>query len=289
MENIIEMKNIVKKYKGFELNIPEFNVPRGFATALIGENGAGKTTLLDIMAGVNLDFKGEINYFGKFAEADEGDVREKIGYTASNSFFMSHWKISQVSEVCSLLFDTFDSEKFESICSDFSLKNTKDKRVSELSDGNKMRLMLASIFARRDTAVLMMDEPASPLDPVMRDTLCDMIREYLAEDSENRSVVFSTHNISDIESVTDYAVVVAGGKIAEQGFVEDLKEKYICVKGEPSAAEKAKKYMLTFSQSKYGFEGMITADNIDKLAGLDISTETPDLHRISVAVMKANM
>ncbi|MDE7294473.1 MAG: ATP-binding cassette domain-containing protein, partial [Oscillospiraceae bacterium] len=50
MENIIEMKNIVKKYNGFELNVPEFNIPKGFATALIGENGAGKTTLLDIMA-----------------------------------------------------------------------------------------------------------------------------------------------------------------------------------------------------------------------------------------------
>lgn len=291
MENIIEMKNIVKKYKGFELNVPGFNIPKGFATALIGENGAGKTTLLDIMAGVNLDFKGEINYFGKYGDADEGDVREKIGYTASTSFFMPHWKINQVSEVFSLLFESFDPEKFDRLCTDLSLKNeqTKEKKVSELSDGNKMRLMLASVFARRDTAVLMMDEPASPLDPVMRDNLCDMIREYLSEDNGNRSVVFSTHNISDMENVTDYAVVVAKGRIVEQGFVEDLKEKYISVKGEPAHAEKAKKFMLTFSQSKYGFEGICLAENLDKLAGMDISTEAPGLHQISVAVMKANM
>nr|MDE7293481.1 ABC transporter ATP-binding protein [Oscillospiraceae bacterium] len=223
--------------------------------------------------------------------ADEGDVREKIGYTASTSFFMPHWKINQVSEVCSLLFESFDPEKFDRICTDLSLKTeqTKEKKVSELSDGNKMRLMLASVFARRDTAVLMMDEPASPLDPVMRDNLCDMIREYLSEDNENRSVVFSTHNISDMENVTDYAVVVAKGKIVEQGFVEDLKEKYISVKGEPADAEKAKKFMLTFSQSKYGFEGICLAENLDKLAGMDISTEAPGLHQISVAVMKANM
>lgn len=291
MENIIEMKNIVKKYKGFELSVPEFNVPKGFATALIGENGAGKTTLLDIMSGVNLDFKGDINYFGKYASADEGDVRERIGYTASTSYFMPHWKISQIGEVCSLLFESFDREKFDGICKKLSLvkEDIKDKKVSELSDGNKMRLMLASVFARRDTKMLMMDEPASPLDPVMRDSLCDMIREYLAEDAESRSVVFSTHNISDMENVTDYAVVVAGGKIVEQGFVEDLKEKYISVKGEPADAEKAKEYMLTFSQSKYGFEGICLSDNLDRLAGMDISTETPGLHQISVAVMKANM
>ena len=103
MENIIEMKNIVKKYKGFELNVPEFNLPRGFAAALIGENGAGKTTLLDIMSGVNLDYKGDVKYFGQYSSPDEGDVRERIGYTASTSFFMPHWKIKEVSEVCSLL------------------------------------------------------------------------------------------------------------------------------------------------------------------------------------------
>ena len=199
MENIIEMKNIVKKYKGFELNVPEFNLPRGFAAALIGENGAGKTTLLDIMSGVNLDYKGDVKYFGQYSSPDEGDVRERIGYTASTSFFMPHWKIKEVSEVCSLLFEGFHRDRFDELCSSLSLSGSKDKKVSELSDGNKMRLMLASVFAR-DTQVLMMDEPASPLDPVMRDSLCDMIREYLAADGE-RSVVFSTHNISDMENV----------------------------------------------------------------------------------------
>lgn len=287
MENIIEMKNIVKKYKGFELNVPEFNLPRGFAAALIGENGAGKTTLLDIMSGVNLDYKGDVKYFGKYASPDEGDVRERIGYTASTSFFMPHWKIKEVGEVCSLLFEGFHRDRFDELCNSLSLSGSKDKRVSELSDGNKMRLMLASVFAR-DTQVLMMDEPASPLDPVMRDSLCDMIREYLAADGE-RSVVFSTHNISDMENVTDYAVIVCGGRIAEQGFVEDLKEKYVSVKGEPGDTDKAAKFMVTQTRSNYGFEGICRAADLDKMAGLDISCETPTLHQISVAVMKHEM
>lgn len=291
MEHIIEMRNIVKKYKGFELNVPEFNIPQGFATALIGENGAGKTTLLDIMSGVNLDFKGEVTYFGDYKSPDCGGVRDMIGYTASTVFFMAHWRPAQIKEICSLLFKTFDGEKFDRICRDMSLtdkKSGKDRTVSEMSDGNKMRLMLASVFAR-DTRILMMDEPASPLDPVMRDRLCDMIREYLARSNGEKSVVFSTHNISDMESVTDYAAIVSGGKIAEQGFVEDLKEKYICVKGEPDCAAKAKPFMYSFSEGKYGFEGIALSDNLDKLAGLDISTETASLHQISVAVMKANM
>lgn len=139
---------------------------------------------------------------------------------------MYDWTTMEVSEICDMLFESFDKEKFDTICRKLNLipeNEDKSEIISVLSDGNKMRLMLSFVFAR-DTKLLIMDEPASPLDPVMRDTLCDMIREYLTFSPE-RSVIFSTHNISDMENVTDYAVIVSGGKIAECGFVEDLKEK----------------------------------------------------------------
>ncbi len=283
MKNIIETKNIVKKYKSFTLDIPEFNVPQGFSAALIGENGAGKTTLLDILSGVNLDFKGSVNYFGKYSSADDGDVRENIGYTAPNSYFLPHWKVKDVKEICSITFKSFIPERFDSLIKEMSLH--ENSKVSELSDGNRMRLMLASVFAR-ETKILMLDEPASPLDPVMRDRLCDMIRTYISDGNGEKSVIFSTHNINDTENATDYAAIVKGGKIAEQGFVEDLKEKYLSVKGEAADAEKAKKFMYDMSESKYGFEGIILAEDLGKLAGLDISAESPSLHQISVAVMK---
>lgn len=80
--NVIEAKNIVKKYKGFTLNVPEFHVPEGFATALVGENGAGKTTLINILSGIRLDYKGEISYFGQYSDKDREnspEVKEKIG------------------------------------------------------------------------------------------------------------------------------------------------------------------------------------------------------------------
>ncbi len=76
------------------------------------------------------------------------------------------------------------------------------------------------------------------------------------------------------------------GKVAEQGFVEDLKEKYILVKGEREDADKANNILFSLQKSNYGFEGMCLADNIDKLAGLNISKEMPGLSQISIAVMK---
>jgi len=286
MENIITVKNLTKKYRGFTLDIPELEIPKGFATALIGENGVGKSTLCSILAGVNMNYSGNVRYFGKYSDPDDGDVRERIGYTAANSYFPEHWKIADVEDVCNLVFERFSREEYRRICADFSF-SPKDfgKQVSRLSDGNKMRVMLASVFAR-DTQFLVLDEPASPLDPVMRDLLCDCIRNYISKGDGERSVLFSTHNISDMENATDYAVIVSDGKIAETGFVEELKEKYILVKGELSCAEQARCVMYTYSENSFGFEGICLAENMDKLAGCDVVFETPGLHQISVAVMK---
>jgi ABC-2 type transport system ATP-binding protein len=78
------------------------------------------------------------------------------------------------------------------------------------------------------------------------------------------------------------------GNIVEQGFVEDLKEKYVLVRGEVKDAETAKKYLYSLSGSKYGFEGICPAEQLDKLAGMDIQAERPNLSQICVAIMKAN-
>lgn len=166
-------------------------------------------------------------------------------------------------------------------------KGSKKKRkaVSTLSDGMQMKVMLANVFAR-DTDLLLLDEPASPLDPLMRDRLCQMLREYIAQGDGGRSVLFSTHNISDMENVTDYAIIIEQGKVVEQGFVEELKEKYILVKGEVTDADKVEKVLFSFSKNSYGFEGLCLAEELDKLAGLDISRETPTLSQICVAVMR---
>ena len=110
--------------------------------------------------------------------------------------------MEQVSE---LLFSNFHKDRFENGLKELEVgadAKYLGKKVSSLSDGNRMKLMIAGVLAR-DTRMLLMDEPASPLDPLMRDKLCDLIREYLLEDEGNRSVFFSTHNIADMENVTD--------------------------------------------------------------------------------------
>lgn len=291
LEYVIDGRNLKKRFKGFELNIERLQIPKGYATALIGENGAGKTTLLNILAGIRLDYQGELQFFGKYTDADreaQPEVKEKIGYTGPGNYYIPQWNIRQVAEVSELLFSNFHRERFERWCGELAIGSTaadKRRKVSALSDGNRMKLMIAGVLAR-DTQLLLMDEPASPLDPLMRDRLCGLIQEYLLEDEGERSVFFSTHNVSDMENVTDYAVIMECGRIVETGFVEDLKEKYLLVKGEPEYADRAQASMFTMSRGRYGFEGICLAENLDSLAGCGVSVETPSLSQISVAIMK---
>ena len=293
MEYVIKAENLEKKFKGFTLDVPELKIPKGFATALIGENGAGKSTLMNILAGIRLDHKGSIRYFDAFdhVEREMGTHKEEIGYTGPGHYYLPHWTVKQIEEVSEMMFEGFQKEKFENWCRELAIYGTGEfdrlKKVSSFSDGMKMKLMLANVLAR-DTKLLLLDEPASPLDPLMREKLCEIIQEYIEQGNGERSVFFSTHNVSDMENITDYAIIMEHGKIVEQGFVTELKEKYVLIKGEVEEKEKAKSAMYTMTASNYGFEGICLVENLDQLEGLHVTKETPSLYQISVAVMKAN-
>lgn len=281
-ETIMELRDISKKFKGFCLDIPKLCIPKGFAAALIGENGAGKSTLMSLIAGTRLDYKGTITYFD--GETEDAVIRENIGYTSANNYFMPNWTVEAISEVSELLFEQFHPKRYEALLRELGVTNMS-KKVSGLSDGMCMKTALAAVFAR-DTRLLCLDEPASPLDPLMREKLCSMIREYLEEGNGEKSVLFSTHNIADMENVTDYAIIMERGQIAEQGFVEELKEKYVVVKGENAEEGTARNVLIGFTKNAYGYEGLCLCEDMDKLAGMDIAVEIPTLSQISIFIMK---
>ena len=290
----VKGENLIKEYKNFKLDIPDLEIPKGFATALIGENGAGKTTLLNMLSGIRLDFKGDITFFEKYSNDEkekDPKVKNRIGYTGTGKYFLPTWTVGDIEKISELIFENFDSEKFKELCDHLALFGDHDfdpkKKNSDLSDGTKTKLMLATVLAR-ETDLLILDEPASPLDPLMRDVLCSKISEYISNGEGEHTVFFSTHNVSDMESITDYAIIMEHGKIVEKGFVEELKEKYVLVKGDTCDTETAKGILYTITINPYGFEGICLAQDLDKLAGMKLTKESPSLYQISVAVMKKN-
>ena len=287
MENAIELNGITRKYTDFTLGPVDLSIPKGFATALIGANGSGKTTMMDIICGITAKADGTVTYFGETDNVDNGDIKERIGYCASQAMFPANWKVKDIALSMSLAFDRFDKNRFYSLLSELGVTDEKNgkKALSSMSDGMKMRVFLASAFAR-DTDLLVFDEPGSSLDPLMRDRLCDRFRDYINNGNGEKSIIFSTHNIADMENAADYVIFMDNGKIIEQGFTEDLKDKYTVISAEPESFNEISQLLLCSSRSSSTVTGLALSENKQKLELLGAVTERPTLSQLSIDLMK---
>ncbi len=288
MESILTAKGLTKKYSKFTLGELDFELPKGFATALIGANGAGKTTLIDMLCGVILTTSGEAEYFGESKDIEDAAIRERIGYCASSAFFPQGWRAKDIAISMGIAYKSFDREKFAKLCEQLEVDNEHTKKAKPMykqSDGNRMRTSLAAVFAR-ETDLLILDEPGSSLDPLMRDRLCDRMREYLDNGDGEKSILFSTHNIADMENAADYAIFMDQGKIIEKGFVEDLKDKYIIARGAAEDYDKAKHLLMSHSKNRTVFDGLALAENAEELAKLGVDSEAPTLQQLSIGLLK---
>ena len=288
MDKAVEIKGITKKYKGFTLGEIDTVIPCGFATALIGANGAGKTTLLDILCGIIGRSGGTVSYFEKYTDIDSPELRNMISYCSASDFFPLDWTLKNIAASMELAFDNFSRERFKALCERLELgdpESKKQKPLLKMSDGNRMRAALAAVFAR-DTKLLVLDEPSSSLDPLARDVLCELFREYLTEGGGERSILFSTHNISDMEFVVDHAVFMSHGRITEQGTVEELKEKYIIVHGDERSDSRALDIMDSYVRAGTNFEGFALSENAELLSSLGTIVEKPTLNQLSIGILR---
>ncbi len=288
INNCVSIKGLTKKYSKFTLGELDINIPEGMATALIGANGAGKTTLIDILCGVTHKTAGDVVYFNEKNDIGDPALRERIGYCASTAFFPLTFTAKDIAVSMEIAYYSFDRKKFAELCEKFEVdsENTrKPRNMMKQSDGNRMRTCLASVFAR-DTDLLVLDEPGSSLDPLMRDRLCDRMREYLDDGDGKRSIIFSTHNIADMENAADYAVFMDRGKVIEQGFIEELKEKYVIARGDAENYDKAKSLLLSGNHNRTTFDGLALAENAEKLAEIGVDSETPTLQQLSIGLLK---
>ncbi len=287
MKSAISANELSKKFKSFTLGGLNFEIPKGFSTALIGANGAGKTTLLDVICGITAKSGGEITYFNGDTEPTP-EVKERIGYCAAQSLFPLDWSTKEIAISCETAFKSFSREKFAKLCVEMDIESElkgKKKTLVKMSDGNKMRVYLASVFAR-DTDLLVLDEPGSNLDPLMRDRLCDRFRQYLDDGDGEKTILFSTHNISDMENAADYVIFMSKGKIVEKGFVEDLKEKYIIVRDDIATYESNKPYLLTKSKNATVYSGLSLAENRSAVEAVGAAAEIPTLQQLSIEILK---
>ena len=221
MENNIELKNVSKKYKDFELKDISFNVPQGCIVGLIGENGAGKTTTIKSILNIT-KAEGDIKIFGKDNKKDEKEIKEKIGVVLEDSFLSDYLTAKQINSIMKDIYEIWDENKYRNLLKQFNLPT--NKLIKDFSSGMKMKLKIATAISH-NSKVLILDEPTSGLDPVVRNEILDIFRKYVEED-ETRSILFSTHITTDLEHLSDYILFIENGKIIFNMPTGELLENY---------------------------------------------------------------
>ncbi|MCL2214808.1 MAG: ABC transporter ATP-binding protein [Treponema sp.] len=254
MSNILEVRNVNKKYGSFSLNSINFDVPSGYITGFIGPNGAGKTTTIkSILNLINID-GGNINLFGRVNTVMQNGL---IGVVMDAPLYIDEWTLTDTEKALSPFYANWDNNKFSQFLKEFDLD--PKKKVKDLSRGMKVKLQIAAALSH-DAKFLILDEPTSGLDPVARDEICDLLRGFICD--EDKSVFFSTHITSDLEKTADYITFIMNGNIVYSGAKDALLEKYMRVTGGPDDLNSGQKEnIIGYREHGSGFEGMIETED----------------------------
>jgi ABC-2 type transport system ATP-binding protein len=210
---VIEVAELTKRYgEEFALDGVDLTVPRGSVYGLVGPNGAGKTTLLAILAGLR--------------EASAGSFRidaahVEVAVLPDAPSFERWLTAREVVELAASLVGMTDPGAVDRVLEQAGLLDAADRRVGGFSRGMLQRLGLAATVVG-EPSVLLLDEPASALDPAGRREVLDLVGQMRG----TATVIFSSHILGDVESVCDRVGILRGGQRVYEGTTEELISRY---------------------------------------------------------------
>ena len=253
MENVLEIRNLSKKYNGFELKNINFELPKGMIMGLIGENGAGKsTTIKAILNIINRDC-GDIKIFGLDNKENERVVKEDIGVVLDDSSLSDYLNPTDINKIMKNIYKNWDESLYFKYIEDFKLP--KNKMAKEYSSGMKMKLKIAMALSHHPK-LLILDEPTSGLDPVARNEVLDIFQDFI-QDEEN-SILVSSHITSDLERVADYITFINKGEIVITKTKDELIENYGIVKCSEEEFNKIdKKDFVKYKKNRYEYDILV--------------------------------
>ena len=253
MENNLEVKNLCKKYNGFELKDINLELPKGMIMGLIGENGAGKTTTIKaILNMINRD-SGKIAIFGLDNIKDGKQIKEDIGVVLDDSFLSEYLNPIDINKIMKNIYKNWDEKLYFKYIEDFKLP--KDKMSKEYSSGMKMKLKIA-VALSHNPKLLILDEPTSGLDPVARNEILDNFQEFIQD--ENKGIFVSSHITSDLEHIADYITFINNGEIIFIKTRDELLENYGIVKCSEEQFKKIdKKDYIKYKKNRYEYDVLI--------------------------------
>ena len=282
MDNNIELQNVSKKYKDFELKDISFNVPQGCIVGLIGENGAGKTTTIKSMLNITRA-EGNVKIFGKDSKKNEKEIKEETGVVLDDSFLSEYLTAKQVNSIMKDFYKNWDENKYINLLKEFNLPI--DKLIKDFSSGMKMKLKIATAISH-NPKLLILDEPTSGLDPVVRNEILDIFRKYIEED-ETRSILLSTHITTDLEHISDYIVFIEKGRKIFDLPTDELLENYGIIKcSKEDFFRLDKKDYIAYKKEKYQYEVLTNDKSLIRSKYNIITIDKPSIEDIMLFYIK---
>jgi ABC-2 type transport system ATP-binding protein len=215
--NAVKVDRVFKKYgKTLSLRDVSLSLETGKIYGLVGPNGSGKSTTLKMIAGLVYPNSGKVVVNGTEATRQ---ISEQVAYLTEFDMFYHSFTVKKMIAFYNSQFADFDLSKANQLVKDMRLES--DKKVKQLSKGNRGRLKLVLTLARK-APVLLLDEPFSGLDPMVRDAIVKSLISYI--DFEKQTVLIATHEIDEIEPLLDEAIIISHGQFIAQENVEHLRE-----------------------------------------------------------------
>ena len=250
---MIEVSHVSRNFGDFRaVNDVSFSIPTGQIVGLLGPNGAGKTTTMRMITGFLSPTSGTVKIDGIDICENPVEAKKKIGYMPESAPLYGEMIVEDYLVYIAQMYNQNPQEKVPALCKECGLKEVMSKNISELSRGNRQRVALAHALMN-DPEILILDEPTSGLDPNQVEDVRAIIREI----GKTRTVIVSTHILSEVETLCSRAIIISGGKLVADSSIEELKNSigtsstvYITV--DTAKSEKA----VTLAKSISGVSGV---------------------------------
>ncbi|GAB3047360.1 ABC transporter ATP-binding protein [Virgibacillus ainsalahensis] len=216
---MIQLENVTKKYLNHKaIDQCSTKLKSGKIIGVIGENGSGKTTFLKLLAGLLRPTTGKVLIDSKQVNRQ---ISNKLAYLTDSDYFYPYFTIEELIHFYQNQFADFDKDKAHEIAS--FMKIDLKRKMKYLSKGNRSRVKLIVTLARKAPYVVL-DEPFSGLDPLVRKALINGIIKFA--DMEQQTLILTTHEIREVETILDEVLLLKRGRILAHQEVEQIREEY---------------------------------------------------------------
>jgi ABC-2 type transport system ATP-binding protein len=219
-ENVIEVAGLTRRFgPKVALDGVRLSVPRGTVFGLVGVNGAGKTTLIKHVLGLLRAATGSVRVFGRDPAADPAGVLVRVGYLSEEPDLPGWMRVGELFRYTRAFYPNWDPAVAEELRRSFDLDPRA--KVKHLSKGQRARAGLVLALAHRPE-LLVLDEPSSGLDPIVRRDILGAIIRTIAD--EGRTVLFSSHLLHEVERVADRVALIDRGRVVFSGALDHIKD-----------------------------------------------------------------